>query len=72
MKKYVVDLRKKTIKELEKEVQDIKKDIMKARIDWKINRPKDTNLISNKKKKLSVLMTVLYEMRELEKIRKTK
>jgi ribosomal protein L29 len=72
MKKYIKDIRKKTIKEIEKEIVNLKKDIVKSNIEWKINKPKDTNLISNKKKKLAVLMTVLYEMKELEKIRKSK
>ena len=69
MKKFADEFRKKTLKELEKEEQNIRADITKAKIDWSVNKPKNTNLISNKRKRLAVLMTILYEKKELEKLK---
>jgi len=70
MKKHVQDLRKKTIKEIEKEKIDLIMEINKLRIEWTVNKPKNTNIIANKHKRLSVLNTVLGEKLELEKIEK--
>ena len=69
MKKFADEFRKKTVKELEKEEQSIRTDITKAKIDWSVNKPKNTNLISIKRKRLAVLMAVLYEKKELEKLK---
>lgn len=68
MKKYATEFRKKTVKELEKESKDIKNEIEKLKIDWVVNKPKNTNVISSKQKKLSVLLTILGEKKELEKL----
>lgn len=68
MKKHTVDLRKKTVKELEKERKNLIIEIEKLRIEWTVNKPKNTNVIGNKHKRLSVLQTVLGEKKELEKI----
>jgi len=61
MKKIVADLRKKTEKELEKEIQVIKEEIAKLQLEMKINPIKDTNLLIKKKKKLAILLTVFTE-----------
>jgi len=71
MKKYATEFRKKTVKELEKESKDIKNEIEKLKIDWVVNKPKNTNVISSKQKKLSVLLTVLSEKKELENLAPT-
>jgi ribosomal protein L29 len=68
MKKYANEIRKKTLKDLEKEYSDLKNEIEKLKIDWVVNKPKNTNVISNKRKRLSVLQTILSEKRELEKL----
>ena len=72
MKKYATEFRKKTVKELEKESKDIKNEIEKLKIDWVVNKPKNTNVISSKQKKLSVLLTVLSEKKELENLEEKK
>ncbi|MEX1052484.1 MAG: 50S ribosomal protein L29 [Patescibacteria group bacterium] len=66
MKKYANEFRKKTLKDLEKESSEIRNEIEKLKIDWTVNKPKNTNAISSKQKRLSVLLTVLSEKKELE------
>ncbi len=61
MKKIVADLRKKTKKELEKEIQTIKEEIAKLQLEMKVNPVKDTNLLTKKKKKLAILLAVFTE-----------
>ena len=68
MKKYAKEFRKQTSAELVKENIKLKNEINKLKIEWGINKPKNTNIISNKLKRLSVLMTILSEKNELEKL----
>lgn len=68
MKKYAKEFRKQTAAELVKESLKLNNEIKKLRIEWGINKPKNTNTISNKLKRLSVLMTLLGEKKELEKL----
>ena len=68
MKKYAIEFRKQTSSELVKESLKLKNEINKLKIEWGINKPKNTNIISNKLKRLSVLMTLLGEKKELEKL----
>ena len=68
MKKYANEFRKQTSAELVKENIKLKNEINKLKIEWGINKPKNTNIISNKLKRLSVLMTILSEKNELEKL----
>ena len=68
MKKYAIEFRKQTSSELVKESLKLKNEINKLKIEWGINKPKNTNIISNKLKRLSVLMTLLGEKKELEEL----
>ena len=68
MKKYAIEFRKQSEAELVKESLKLKNEINKLKIEWGINKPKNTNIISNKLKRLSVLMTLLGEKKELEKL----
>lgn len=68
MKKYASEYRKKTVNELEKEKINLKNEINKLKIEWGVNKPKDTNIISNKIKKLSVLLTILSEKIAIDKL----
>ena len=61
MKKIVTELKKKTVKELEKDIQSTREEIAKFRLEAKVNPVKDSNLLVKKKKKLAVLLTVLTE-----------
>ena len=68
MKKYANEFRKQNPQDLVKESMKLKNEINKLKIEWGINKPKNTNIISNKLKRLSVLMTILGEKKELEKL----
>lgn len=68
MKKYASEYRKKTVVELEKEKINLKSEINKLKIEWGVNKPKDTNIISNKLKKLAVLLTILSEKIAIDKL----
>ena len=68
MKKYATEFRKQTSGELVKESLKLNNEIKKLKIEWGINKPKNTNIIANKLKRLSVLMTLLGEKKELEKL----
>ncbi|MCX7955734.1 MAG: hypothetical protein N2593_01315 [Patescibacteria group bacterium] len=70
MKKIVKEYKSKTIKELEKEIQSLNQEIAKLKITIKINPPKDTNLLIKKRKKLSILLTILSEKKILESLKK--
>lgn len=67
MKKNVKDLMDKELKILEKEMQDLIKDIAQAKINNSVNRFKDTNTIVKKQKQLAVLLTVINQKRSLIK-----
>lgn len=68
MKKYAKEFRKLALAELVKESLKLNNEINKLKIEWGINKPKNTNIISNKLKRLSVLMTLIGEKKELEKL----
>lgn len=68
MKKYAKEFRKLASAELVKESLKLNNEINKLKIEWGINKPKNTNIISNKLKRLSVLMTLIGEKKELEKL----
>lgn len=61
MKKIITELKKKTVKEIEKDIQLTREEIAKFRLEAKVNPVKDSNLLVKKKKKLAVLLTVLTE-----------
>lgn len=67
MKKTEIDeLRTKTIKELEKEGDEIRKEIAKLQLDFKVNPPKNTNLVVKKRKRLTVILTLINEKKTTE------
>jgi ribosomal protein L29 len=72
MKKEVKELKQKNIKELRKEIENIRQEIAKLKLEQKINPPKDTNLLKKKRKKLAVLLTVLKEKEDIENLTKNK
>lgn len=60
-----VDLRKKTIEELESTVKDLKKDSQEAVIEMIKGKEKDTSKIGKMKKDLARVVTVLNEKKIL-------
>ncbi len=67
MKKITKEFKDKTVAELEKQVQSIREEIAKAKLNFKANLPKDTNVLVKKRKQLAVLLTVLTEKKDYEK-----
>ena len=65
MKKNVKDLMDKELKLLEKEKQDLIKDIAQAKLNNSVNQFKDTNTLAKKQKKLAVLLTVIGQKKSL-------
>lgn len=70
MKKNTKDLREKNIKELNKEIDDLKEEIAKLNLSKKSSPVKDTNLLFKKKKQLAVLLTVLNEKKAFIEVKK--
>lgn len=59
MKKSTKNLQEKNIKELNKEIVDLKEEITKLNLSKKSFPVKDTNALFKKKKQLAVFLTVL-------------
>jgi ribosomal protein L29 len=72
MKKTFKEIKDKSIKELEKETGSLRAEIAKLNLEAKINPPKNTNTRFLKRKRLAVMLTVLGQKQELEKINKQK
>ncbi len=70
MKKNIKNLREKNIKELNKEIDNLKKEIAKLNLSKKSSPVKDTNLLFKKKKQLAILLTVLNEKIAVIEIKK--
>lgn len=65
MKKITKELTEKTIKELEKEAQKLREEIAKEKLEFKVNRPKNTNSLFLKRKRLAVVLTILSQKNEM-------
>lgn len=61
MRKYTKESNEKTTEELEKAIKTIRAEIVKLQVESGIAQQKNTNIISNKKKQLAVLLTVLRQ-----------
>lgn len=61
MKTITQELKQKTNDVLFKEAENLRSEIAKLRVDYKVNPPKDTNIIFKKRKKLAVILTILEE-----------
>ena len=68
MKKKISELKGKSKDELEKEVQALREEISKLKLEFKVNPGKDTNILAKKRKKLAVILTLIGEKKEIEKI----
>lgn len=70
MKKLTKDLRAKSIEELAKRESDLRQEIGKLTLEFKVNQPKNTNQLFRKRKELAVVLTLLQEKKELEELKK--
>ena len=59
MKKAPKDIKSKSVKELEKDVQNLRHEIAKSSLESNVTPVKDTNTIKKKRKELARLLTVL-------------
>ena len=72
MKKLYKKINSQSTKDLEKEIVKLRGDIAKEALTMKVNPPKDSNSVFQKRKTLAVYLTVLSEKRELETLQKSK
>ncbi len=70
MKNQTKDLQVKTIKELEKNVQTIREEIAKLKLEIRIKPQKDTNIIMKKRREIARMLTLINEKRILEVVQK--
>ena len=61
MKKNIQDLHKKSVKDLEKELEKARQEIAKISIESAVSPVKDTNTIAKKRRHLAMLLTVMNE-----------
>lgn len=72
MKKQIKKLKEKTVAELLKEEQVLRRELTKLQLEAKVNAPKDTNFLMKKRKNLANILTILSEKHELESLQKEK
>lgn len=72
MKTIVKELRQKSVQEILKEINKLRQEIAKLRLENKTNPSKDTNLLFKKRKKLAIMLTILKEKEDWELINKNK
>lgn len=66
-KKEINQFRSYSVLELEKKVQELRREIAKLQLEFKINQPKDTNILMKKRKQLAVILTLIEEKKFEEK-----
>lgn len=55
------ELRGKSLEELRKQIEDLRVDIAKTKVELKANPPKDTNMMMKKRKRLARILTIIRE-----------
>jgi ribosomal protein L29 len=68
-KKEIEELKTYTVEELKKKVGELREEITKLGLDFKVNPPKDTNTLVKKRKRLAVILTIISE--KIANIRET-
>lgn len=63
-KKEKEQLRARSVKQLEKEAAELRREIAKLKLAFKINPPKDTNILVKKRKRLAVILTIIGEKKQ--------
>ncbi len=67
MRKSVKDIHSKTIKELEKDIIALHRDIAKTTLDISVQPVKDTNVIKKKRHELAKTLTILNSKKQEKK-----
>lgn len=68
MKKIVKEYKDKSLKELENEERALRDEITKTKLERKTTQVKDTNILTKKRKKLAVVLTLKTIKEEMEKL----
>lgn len=66
MKKLKIELKDKSIVELEKEANVLREQIGRFNLEQKVRPQKDTNIINTKRKTLALVLTLINQKRDLE------
>jgi ribosomal protein L29 len=72
MKKITKEWLNKTIKEVELEIENLRKEIARLRLESGLGSNKDTNLLFKKRKKLAQMLTILTQKKEIEEFQVAK
>ena len=68
MKKKKIEIKSKSIPELEKAEIKLREEIARLRLELKVNPAKDTNIIMKKRKELAVILTIMSQKKEIKKL----
>lgn len=68
MNKTAKELQAKSITQLSTDEINLRSEIAKLSIEFKVTAPKDVNAISKKKKRLAVLLTMINNKKQEEKL----
>lgn len=70
MRKTTAEVSKMKIADIQKQVQATREEIAKLRLEKRVSPQKDSNLITKKRKRLAVMLTVLSEKQDAELVKK--
>ena len=68
MKKKKIEIKSKSIPELEKAEIKLREEIARLRLELKVNPAKDTNIIMKKRKELAVILTIMSKKKDIKKL----
>lgn len=63
MSKLTNTYKEKTVSELEKSLLNLRNEVGKLQVEYKVNPVKDTNTVAKRKKEIAVVMTFLNQKR---------
>jgi ribosomal protein L29 len=72
MKKTFSELMNKSVKELEKEVDNLNNEIIKGSMELASSPQKDSNIFAKKRRKIAVISTAINQKKTAEKLNNTK
>lgn len=70
MRKTTAEVSKMKIADIQKQIQTTREEIAKLRLEKRVSPQKDSNLITKKRKRLAVMLTVLSEKQDAELVKK--
>ena len=70
MRKTTAEVSKMKIADIQKQIQTTREEIAKLRLETRVSPQKDSNVITKKRKRLAVMLTVLSEKQDAELVKK--